>query len=124
MSDLESRIGSASKHKREDGVTVPARGFLRRLEAAKSMMDINASNSVKLLDCNRWALARQLDGDIRTLDRKKNQGAGLTYDLATLAICSENKDLVVDESYVSYATDIRARYLRNGEVCQPREQGL
>lgn len=84
MSDLESRIGSASKHKREYGVTVRARGFLRGLEAAKSMMDINAFNSVKLLDCNRWALARQLDGDMRTFDRKKHQGTGFGLHVAEM----------------------------------------
>lgn len=57
------------------GVTIGS-GLLG-LEAAKSMLDMNTFRSVKLVDRNRWVLARQLDGDAGTLVTEKIRELGL-----------------------------------------------
>lgn len=75
IDDLQRLIGHASAHKNEVGVTVG--GGLLGLEAAKSMMDLNEFSSVKLIDRNRWVLARQLDGDAGALVTEQIQNLGL-----------------------------------------------
>lgn len=47
------------------------------LEAAKAMTDLQDFGSVKLVDRNKWVLARQLDGDAGTLVTKKIRELGL-----------------------------------------------
>lgn len=47
------------------------------LEAAKAMADLQDFGSVKLVDRNKWVLARQLDGDAGTLVTKKIRELGL-----------------------------------------------
>lgn len=75
IADLERLIEFASKHKGETGVTVG--GGLLGLEAAKAMMDLEEFGSVKLIDRNRWVLARQLDGDAGALVTEKIRDLGL-----------------------------------------------
>ncbi|PWY81244.1 nitrite reductase NiiA [Aspergillus eucalypticola CBS 122712] len=75
ISDLEKLIEFASKHKGETGVTVG--GGLLGLEAAKAMTDLQDFGSVKLVDRNKWVLARQLDGDAGTLVTRKIRELGL-----------------------------------------------
>lgn len=65
----------ASHHKGQTGVTVG--GGLLGLEAAKAMMDLEDFGSVKLIDRNKWVLARQLDGDAGSLVTKKIRDLGL-----------------------------------------------
>jgi nitrite reductase (NAD(P)H) len=75
ISDLEQLLEFASHHKGETGVTVG--GGLLGLEAAKAMTDLQDFGSVKLIDRNRWVLARQLDGDAGTLVTEKIRELGL-----------------------------------------------
>lgn len=65
----------ASTHKGQTGVTVG--GGLLGLEAAKAMTDLEDFGSVKLIDRNKWVLARQLDGDAGSLVTKKIRDLGL-----------------------------------------------
>ncbi|OXV06172.1 hypothetical protein Egran_06060 [Elaphomyces granulatus] len=75
ISDLERLIDFASKHKGETGVTIG--GGLLGLEAAKAMTDLQEFESVKLIDRNKWVLARQLDGDAGALVTEKIREIGL-----------------------------------------------
>ncbi|KAN0086574.1 hypothetical protein V8E54_000262 [Elaphomyces granulatus] len=75
ISDLERLIDFASKHKGETGVTIG--GGLLGLEAAKAMTDLQEFGSVKLIDRNKWVLARQLDGDAGALVTEKIREIGL-----------------------------------------------
>ncbi|PLB43575.1 NAD(P)H-nitrite reductase [Aspergillus steynii IBT 23096] len=75
ISDLERLIEFASMHKGETGVTVG--GGLLGLEAAKAMTDLQDFGNVKLIDRNKWVLARQLDGDAGTLVTRKIRELGL-----------------------------------------------
>lgn len=75
IQDLERLIEFASQHKGETGVTVG--GGLLGLEAAKAMTDLEDFGSVKLIDRNKWVLARQLDGDAGTLVTRKIRDLGL-----------------------------------------------
>lgn len=52
-------------------------GGLLGLEAAKAMTDLQDFGNVKLIDRNKWVLARQLDGDAGSLVSRKIQGLGL-----------------------------------------------
>ncbi|KAK5707014.1 hypothetical protein LTS12_028228, partial [Elasticomyces elasticus] len=74
ISDLERLIEFASEHKGETGVTVG--GGLLGLEATKAMADLQDFESVKLIDRNKWVLARQLDGDAGTLVTRKIRELG------------------------------------------------
>jgi nitrite reductase (NAD(P)H) len=47
------------------------------LEAAKAMTDLEDFGKVKLIDRNKWVLARQLDGDAGTLVTRKIRELGL-----------------------------------------------
>lgn len=47
------------------------------MEAAKAMTDLENFGSVKLIDRNKWVLARQLDGDAGTLVTRKIRELGL-----------------------------------------------
>lgn len=75
ISDLERLIDFASHHKGETAVTVG--GGLLGLEAAKAMTDLEDFGNVKLVDRNKWVLARQLDGDAGTLVTRKIRELGL-----------------------------------------------
>ncbi|KAF7113681.1 hypothetical protein CNMCM5793_003037 [Aspergillus hiratsukae] len=75
IQDLERLIEFASKHKGETGVTVG--GGLLGLEAAKAMTDLQDFGNVKLIDRNKWVLARQLDADAGTLVTRKIRELGL-----------------------------------------------
>ncbi|KAL5361762.1 hypothetical protein BJX96DRAFT_152766 [Aspergillus floccosus] len=75
ISDLERLIEFASHHKGETAVTVG--GGLLGLEAAKAMTDLEDFGNVKLIDRNKWVLARQLDGDAGTLVTRKIRELGL-----------------------------------------------
>ncbi|KKA23287.1 Nitrite reductase (NAD(P)H), partial [Rasamsonia emersonii CBS 393.64] len=75
ISDLQRLLEFASRHKGQTGVTVG--GGLLGLEAAKAMMDLQEFGSVKLIDRNRWVLARQLDGDAGALVTEKIRQLGL-----------------------------------------------
>jgi nitrite reductase (NAD(P)H) len=75
ISDLERLIEFASRHKGETGVTVG--GGLLGLEAAKAMTDLEDFGSVKLIDRNKWVLARQLDADAGSLVTDKIRELGL-----------------------------------------------
>lgn len=75
ISDLERLIDFASHHKGEAGVTVG--GGLLGLEAAKAMTDLQDFGSVKLVDRNKYVLARQLDADAGTLVTEKIRELGL-----------------------------------------------
>ncbi|KAJ5771282.1 uncharacterized protein N7511_003333 [Penicillium nucicola] len=75
ISDLERLIDFASKHKGETAVTVG--GGLLGLEAAKAMTDLEDFGNVKLIDRNKWVLARQLDGDAGSLVTRKIRELGL-----------------------------------------------
>ncbi|KAH1572434.1 hypothetical protein KXW50_006292 [Aspergillus fumigatus] len=75
IQDLERLIEFASKHKGETAVTVG--GGLLGLEAAKAMTDLEDFGRVKLIDRNKWVLARQLDGDAGTLVTRKIRELGL-----------------------------------------------
>lgn len=75
ISDLERLIDFASKHKGGTAVTVG--GGLLGLEAAKAMTDLEDFGNVKLIDRNRWVLARQLDGDAGSLVTRKIRELGL-----------------------------------------------
>lgn len=75
LNDLQQLIEFSEKHK--DGVGVTVGGGLLGLEAAKSMLDMNVFSSVKLVDRNRWVLARQLDGDAGALVTEKIRELGL-----------------------------------------------
>ncbi|RHZ52030.1 nitrite reductase niiA [Aspergillus thermomutatus] len=75
IQDLERLIEFASKHKGETAVTVG--GGLLGLEAAKAMTDLEDFGNVKLIDRNKWVLARQLDGDAGTLVTRKIRELGL-----------------------------------------------
>lgn len=52
-------------------------GGLLGLEAAKAMTDLEDFGNVKLIDRNKWVLARQLDGDAGTLVTRKIRELGL-----------------------------------------------
>lgn len=75
ISDLQRLLEFASRHKGETAVTVG--GGLLGLEAAKAMMDLQEFGSVKLINRNRWVLARQLDGDAGALVTEKIRQLGL-----------------------------------------------
>ncbi|CAI7668261.1 unnamed protein product [Penicillium crustosum] len=75
ISDLERLIDFAAQHKGETAVTVG--GGLLGLEAAKAMTDLEDFGNVKLIDRNKWVLARQLDGDAGTLVTRKIRELGL-----------------------------------------------
>lgn len=75
ITDLEQLIEFASHHKGETGVTVG--GGLLGLEAAKAMTDLQDFGSVKLVDRNKYVLARQLDADAGTLVTEKIRELGL-----------------------------------------------
>lgn len=75
ISDLERLIEFASHHKGGTGVTVG--GGLLGLEAAKAMTDLQDFGSVKLVDRNKYVLARQLDADAGTLVTEKIRELGL-----------------------------------------------
>ncbi|KAI9923806.1 hypothetical protein ASPWEDRAFT_40393 [Aspergillus wentii DTO 134E9] len=75
ISDLERLIEFASEHKGQTGVTVG--GGLLGLEAAKAMTDLEDFGNVKLIDRNKWVLARQLDGDAGSLVTRKIRELGL-----------------------------------------------
>lgn len=75
IADLERLIEFASKHKGETGVTVG--GGLLGLEAAKAMTDLKDFGKVKLVDRNKWVLARQLDEDAGNLVTEKIREIGL-----------------------------------------------
>ncbi|KGO68241.1 Nitrite reductase [NAD(P)H] large subunit, NirD [Penicillium italicum] len=75
ISDLERLIDFAAQHKGETAVTVG--GGLLGLEAAKAMTDLKDFGNVKLIDRNKWVLARQLDGDAGSLVSRKIQELGL-----------------------------------------------
>lgn len=75
ISDLERLIDFAAQHKGQTAVTVG--GGLLGLEAAKAMTDLEDFGNVKLIDRNKWVLARQLDGDAGTLVTRKIRELGL-----------------------------------------------
>ncbi|KAJ5161578.1 hypothetical protein N7492_006970 [Penicillium capsulatum] len=75
ISDLERLIDFAAQHKGETAVTVG--GGLLGLEAAKAMTDLEDFGNVKLIDRNKWVLARQLDADAGTLVTRKIRELGL-----------------------------------------------
>ena len=75
ITDLERLIDFTAQHKGETGVTVG--GGLLGLEAAKAMTDLQDFGSVKLIDRNKWVLARQLDGDAGSLVTRKIRELGL-----------------------------------------------
>jgi len=75
IQDLERLIDFASQHKGETAVTVG--GGLLGLEAAKAMTDLQDFGNVKLIDRNKWVLARQLDADAGTLVTRKIRELGL-----------------------------------------------
>lgn len=75
ISDLERLIDFASQHKGKTAVTVG--GGLLGLEAAKAMTDLEDFGNVKLIDRNKWVLARQLDADAGTLVTRKIRELGL-----------------------------------------------
>ncbi|KAJ5204530.1 uncharacterized protein N7498_005409 [Penicillium cinerascens] len=75
IQDLERLIHFASQHKGETVVTVG--GGLLGLEAAKAMTDLKDFGNVKLIDRNKWVLARQLDADAGTLVTRKIRELGL-----------------------------------------------
>lgn len=75
IQDLERLIDFASQHKGQTAVTVG--GGLLGLEAAKAMTDLEDFGNVKLIDRNRWVLARQLDADAGTLVTRKIRELGL-----------------------------------------------
>lgn len=52
-------------------------GGLLGLEAAKAMTDLEDFGNVKLIDRNKWVLARQLDADAGTLVTRKIRDLGL-----------------------------------------------
>ncbi|KAJ9214322.1 hypothetical protein DTO166G4_4167 [Paecilomyces variotii] len=75
ISDLERLIDFAAEHKGQTGVTVG--GGLLGLEAAKAMTDLQDFGAVKLIDRNKYVLARQLDADAGTLVTEKIREIGL-----------------------------------------------
>ncbi|KAJ5676987.1 uncharacterized protein N7477_002620 [Penicillium maclennaniae] len=75
VQDLERLIDFALKHKGETAVTVG--GGLLGLEAAKAMTDLEDFGNVKLIDRNKWLLARKLDADAGTLVTRKIRDLGL-----------------------------------------------
>jgi nitrite reductase (NAD(P)H) len=75
IGDLEKLIEYSSTVKGSSGVVVG--GGLLGLEAAKAMMDLEEFGSVKLIERNRWVLARQLDGDAGGLVIEKVRELGL-----------------------------------------------
>lgn len=75
IGDLERLMEFASRHKGTVGATVG--GGLLGLEAANAMMDLKSFESVKIIDRNKWVLARQLDADAGTLVTAKIRELGL-----------------------------------------------
>lgn len=75
ISDLERLMEFASTHKDTVGVTVG--GGLLGLEAANAMTNLRSFKTVKLIDRNKWVLARQLDADAGALVTEKIRGLGL-----------------------------------------------
>ena len=75
ISDLERLIDFASQNKGKAAVTVG--GGLLGLEAAKAMTDLQDFGEVKLIDRNKWVLARQLDADAGSLVTRKIRELGL-----------------------------------------------
>lgn len=65
ISDLEKLMGFASMNKDTTGVVIG--GGLLGLEAAHAMMNLRDFRVVKLVDRNKWVLARQLDADAGSL---------------------------------------------------------
>lgn len=75
ISDLERLIDFASQNKGKAAATVG--GGLLGLEAAKAMTDLQDFGNVKLIDRNKWVLARQLDADAGNLVTRKIRELGL-----------------------------------------------
>jgi nitrite reductase (NAD(P)H) len=75
IGDLERLMEFASRHKGTVGATVG--GGLLGLEAANAMMDLKSFGSVKIIDRNKWVLARQLDADAGALVTAKIRELGL-----------------------------------------------
>lgn len=65
----------ASRHKDTNGAVIG--GGLLGLEAAHAMMSLNAFKSSKLIDRNKWVLARQLDADAGSLVTETIRQLGL-----------------------------------------------
>lgn len=72
---MEKLIDFAAEHKGQTGATVG--GGLLGLEAAKAMTDLQDFGAVKLVDRNKYVLARQLDADAGTLVTDKIREIGL-----------------------------------------------
>ena len=75
LSDLTQLIDFAASHKAQTAITVG--GGLLGLEAAKAMTDLQAFSSVKIVDRNKWLMARQLDSDAGSLVTKKVRDLGV-----------------------------------------------
>ncbi|KAJ5291634.1 hypothetical protein N7478_000885 [Penicillium angulare] len=75
ISDLERLIDFASQNKGKAAATVG--GGLLGLEAAKALTDLQDFGNVKLIDRNKWVLARQLDADAGNLVTRKIRELGL-----------------------------------------------
>jgi nitrite reductase (NAD(P)H) len=65
IADLERLMDFASRHKDTTGVVIG--GGLLGLEAAHAMMNLKDFKNAKLIDRNKWVLARQLDADAGSL---------------------------------------------------------
>lgn len=92
ISDLQKLMEFASKHKGKVAATVG--GGLLGLEAAKALMDLEAFGNVKLIDRNRWVLARQLDADAGKIVTQKIRELGvdvmLSKRIAEINVDDEN----------------------------------
>lgn len=75
IDDLEKLIEYSATKKGSTAAVVG--GGLLGLEAAKALTDLNEYGSVKLIDRNKYVLARQLDSDAGTLVMEKIQDLGL-----------------------------------------------
>lgn len=75
IGDLERLMEFTSTHKGTVGVTVG--GGLLGLEAANAMMDLKSFDRVKIIDRNKWVLARQLDADAGGLVTAKVRELGI-----------------------------------------------
>lgn len=75
LSDLTHLIDFASVHRGQTAITIG--GGLLGLEAAKAMRDLQDFSNVKIIDRNKWLLARQLDSDAGTLVSRKVRDLGV-----------------------------------------------
>ncbi|SPO06986.1 probable NAD(P)H-nitrite reductase [Cephalotrichum gorgonifer] len=73
--DLQNLMEFANEHKGSTGITVG--GGLLGLEAAKAMMDLETFGSVKIIDRNKYLMARQLDSDAGGLVTEEVRKLGL-----------------------------------------------